>query len=51
MFGRISALKRSDVRRVEQAVVDHLEGNARLDQRLVVAQRVVLHLRAPRRPP
>ena len=45
IFGRMSALNRPRCAGVEQAVVHHLERNARLDQRLVPAQRVVLHLR------
>ena len=33
------------VLRIQQPVMDHLKRNPRLDQRLIVAQRVVLHLR------
>ena len=38
-------LERAEVRGVEQPVVHHLERDARLDQRLIPAQRVVLDLR------
>ncbi len=45
-IGKDQNLELADVRRVQQPVVNHLERNARFDQRLVVAERVVFHLRA-----
>ena len=44
MFGRMSVLNRRQVVVVEEPVVDHLEGDPGLDQRLVPPQRVVLDL-------
>ncbi len=41
MLGRMSVLN-GEVLGIEQSVVHHLEGDARLDQRLVPAERMVL---------